>query len=158
MGKVTKRLIHGLLTMLGFSACTSTCGDLPEPLDMYGAPVGEYGVPHVTLTFNGRVLDKDGQPIPGIKVTPLIEDGAAGDVLHTNADGQVEGRFDWLEAWDKERVGFAFADEDGPESGGAFAPDTLRYKDLKVEKVEEGSGWDQGTYHADFEKTLSPEE
>lgn len=152
MGKVTKRLIHGLLTMMGFSACTCVA---PK---MYGTPVAEYGTPHVTFTFKGRVLDKDGNPIPGIKVTPIIEVGAAGDAQYTNVEGKVEGGIPWVAAWDKEKIGIAFEDEDGPENGGAFAPDTLYYKDLNVKQVEEGRGWDEGTFHADFEKTLSPEE
>ena len=158
MAKLTKRLIHGILAMLGFTACTTTCGDLPEPVDMYGPPVAEYGVPHVTFTYNGRVLDKNGKPIPGIKVTPIIEEVPMMDQVHTDADGKVEGRMDWVDAWDLERIGFAFEDEDGPENGGAFAPDTLRYKDLNVKQVEEGSGWNEGTFHSDFEKTLSPED
>ena len=158
MGKVTKRFFRGLLAMLGFSACTTTCGDLPGPVDMYGAPVSEYGVPHVAFTYKGRVLDKDGNPIPGIKVTPVIEVRAAGEALHTDANGQVEGGVDWLQSWNLERVGLAFEDEDGPAGGGSFAKDTLYYKDLNVKQVEEGSGWDEGTFHADFEKTLSPED
>ena len=152
MGKVTKRLIHGLLTMLGFSACTCVA---PK---MYGTPVAEYGTPHVTFTFKGRVLDKDGNPIPGIKVTPIIEVGAASDAQYTDAEGRVEGGIPWVAAWNKEKIGIAFEDEDGPENGGAFARDTLYYKDLNVKQVEEGRGWDEGTFHADFEKTLSPEE
>ena len=158
MGKLTKRVFHGLLALLGFSACTTTCGDLPEPLDMYGSPVSDYGVPHVTFTYKGTVLDKDGKPIPGIKVTPIIEAGRGGDVQHTDANGQVEGRFGWLETWNKERIGFAFEDEDGEENGGSFARDSLRYKDLSVDQVEEGSGWDEGTFHADFQKVLTPKD
>ena len=154
MGKVTRRFFRGLLAMLGFSACTSTCG----PAKLYGPPTSEYGVPHVSFTFKGRVLDKDGKPIPGIKVTPLIEVGRAGDPRLTDAEGQVEGGVNWLQEWDLERVGLAFEDEDGPENGGMFAPDTLYYKDLDVKQVKEGSGWDKGTFHADFEKTLSPKD
>ena len=151
MGKVTKRIFNGLLAMLGFSACTCVA---PK---MYGTPAAEYGVPHVTFTFKGRVLDKDGNPIPGIKVTPVIEVGAAGEAQHTDTNGQVEGGIPWVQEWDRERIGLAFEDEDGPENGGAFARDTLYYKDLNVTQVKEGSGWDKGTFHADFEKTLSPE-
>ncbi len=157
MGKVTKRVIHGLLAMLGFSACTTTCGDLPGPLDMYGPPVAEYGVPHVEFTFKGRVLDKDGNPIPGIKVSPLIEVGSQG-TLHTDENGEVEGRLGFVQTWDLEKIGIAFEDEDGPENGGSFARDTLRFKDLNVQKVKEGSGWNEGTYHSDFEKTLTPKD
>ena len=158
MGKVSKRIFRSILAMLGFTACTTTCGDILEPQDMYGPPVGEYGVPHVTFTFKGRVLDKDGKPIPGIKVTPVIEVRAAGESLHTDADGQVEGGVDWMQSWNLERIGIAFEDEDGPENGGSFARDTLHYKDLNVTQVAEGSGWDEGTFHADFEKTLSPKD
>ena len=123
----------------------------------------------------GTVTDNDGNPLPGIKVKPLMgwwsddvekywgnseDDPRYYGVFHTDADGKVEV-ITSLDAWDAENedIRIAFEDEDGPQNGGSFARDTLFRKDLDIQKVSDGDGhWLEGKYQIDFQKKLSPED
>ena len=174
MKPFVSKIYRSLLALLGFTACSTSPWD--EPLNMYGArPAPEYGTPHVNYVIRGTVTDNDGNPLPGIKVKPLMgwwsddvekywgnseDDPRYYGVFHTDADGKVEV-ITSLDAWDAENedIRIAFEDEDGPQNGGSFARDTLFRKDLDIQKVSDGDGhWLEGKYQIDFQKKLSPEE
>ncbi len=73
------RLITGLLTLLGFSACE------PEGLVMYGPPPVPlmYGPANVGFVVKGTVTDADEKPVENIRVVLKLQD-----------DDPVEGRYD----------------------------------------------------------------
>ena len=78
------RIIAGLLTLLGFSAC-----DKIIPMGL------EYGTPHAKFTVSGKVTDEQGQALPQIRiVTPKIAHSTTfwqvRDTLYTKSDGSFE--------------------------------------------------------------------
>ena len=133
-----------ILSLLGFSSCEEIF-----------EPVLEYGSPHATFKVVGDVKAADsGKPIEGI-VVKFSRESVSWETAEFKSDknGKVDGS---TQAWPSEKdIMLTFADEDGEEHGGLFAPDTLRAKDLKIEFVEDKtSTWHKGVYTVSFEAKL----
>lgn len=125
--RLKKRLSYLLLALLGFSA--SAC---KEPVDMYGTPRAD------TRT-QGKVTDKSGNPIPGIRVQSNDDQSNA---TRTSADGSYDlagkstGKTTWL----------TFTDTDGPENGGQFAEKSLVVEFTEADRTAKSDGWYQGGF------------
>ena len=136
-----------ILSLLGLSGCE----------DVFYGPV-EYGVPSAGFKLTGTVKSEvTGEPVKDIVVK--FRNNVDGTRFHevietkTDGDGRVETSFtDWPIY---NEVQITFEDVDGEENGGAFAPDTLRNKDLNIElKEDKKSGWFKGNYTIGFEAKL----
>lgn len=123
-------LIGSILSLLGFSSC-----------DTWQAifPADEYGCPSASYKVTIEVTDEDGAPIKGIKV-----ESSAMTSGTTGSDGVFY-----------EELGFVFprspeyilTDVDGPENGGCFQSDTLKFEDFDSDQIGQGDGhWFSGTY------------
>ncbi|MBO8440608.1 MAG: radical SAM-associated putative lipoprotein [bacterium] len=138
-----------VLGALGFTAC-----DYPAPkygpIAMYAPPPPEASV----YKIKGRVTDEAEQPVQGIKVTVHNFDAVL-DTAYTD----VEGEFvtDKLTTFDY--VGgteVVLTDVDGEENGGRFAPDTVKFEEMKVDTISE-EDWGGGEYELSFERKLKKE-
>lgn len=136
-----KALLKFLLICLGFGTAASC--------DMGTV---EYGTPHADYEAKGRVTDTEGNPLPGIKVQMLEDydvDSAGGiklypmysesDVL-TDESGYFHIR---NSGFSRETLSIGFSDIDGEENGGEFA---VKVVTESLEQVEEGEGWNEGTF------------
>ena len=138
-----------VLAMLGFSGCEEIING-----------VDEYGMPHATFKVIGNVKAADtNEPIDGIKVKfrqKLDEEFTHELEFQSKNGGKVEETFtEWPSV---ENIEFTFEDIDGNDNGGAFLPDTLRGKDLKIELVEDkNSSWHKGDYTISFDAGLERE-
>ena len=146
---IYEMIAGAILSLLGFSSC----GELEDP---FGGGRVEYGTPHATFKVVGDVKAADsGKPIEGIVVKFSRESEHSWETAEFKSDknGKVDGS---TSAWPSEKdIMLTFADEDGEEHGGLFAPDTLRAKDLKIEFVEDKtSNWHKGVYTVSFEAKL----
>ena len=104
--------------------------------------------------IKGRVTDEAEQPVQGIKVTVHNFDAVL-DTAYTD----VEGEFvtDKLTTFDY--VGgteVVLTDVDGEENGGMFAPDTVKFEEMKVDTISE-EDWGGGEYELSFEWKLKKE-
>lgn len=108
------------------------------------------------------MTDTDGKPINGVKVEandtyddrrrPLTD-----EPVYTDEKGEYSAN-----AWGISSDGqgnilleVTFEDVDGEANGGTFANDTVRGKDMTIEKVKDGDGaWNRGTYEITANKTM----
>ena len=143
-----------LLSLLGFSSCNKNEIDDPN-ICLYGTPTTHY-------IIKGKVTDTDGKPINGVKVEandtygdrhrPLTD-----EPVYTDEKGEYSAN-----AWGISSDGqgnilleVTFEDVDGEANGGTFANDTVRGKDMTIEKVKDGDGaWNRGTYEITANKTM----
>lgn len=63
-----RKVLSGLLTVLGVTSIITACGGGETTDPEYGMPVPEYGVPENNYVFEGTVTGADGTPIKGIGV------------------------------------------------------------------------------------------
>lgn len=147
-----KALLKFLLICLGFGTAASC--------DMGTV---EYGTPHADYEAKGRVTDTEGNPLPGIKVQMLEDydvDSAGGiklypmyseeDVL-TDESGYFHIR---NSGFSRETLSIGFSDIDGEENGGEFA---VKVVTESLEQVEEGEGWNEGTFIVPEEMEVVPQ-
>lgn len=122
-----KRFIYWLLTLLGFSSLAGC-----EPALMYGSPSADYEV-------KGKVLDADGDPIKGIKVS------VSENQYHSQSTQSLEnGVFKvTIETIPFDKLKLTAQDIDGAENGGEFEEKTIELDFSKV-KFEGGDGWYSG--------------
>jgi len=125
-------LCRALLSLFGVAAFSSC--------DILGGAV-EYGVPHMDYTVMGKVVNAQEDGLKGIKVKPL-ESNFSGhiDSTYTDASGNFtigqERVFGFGEG-----VKLIFEDE-----AGEYRTDTIN---VKLTKVKDGKGWDNGDYAAE---------
>lgn len=156
-------LMASLLTMLGFSSCSS------DDDDRGGTAL--YGVPTVTFRYTGTVSDDSGQPINGVKVVVnAIEREGGNDVqffhldsTFTDAQGKYVMDTDAFGNVDYElgedRMMLTFEDADKNRDGGTYANDTVRANEMKAEKMAESSYFlHTGTYKVEVDKTLKKQQ
>lgn len=104
--EVRKRILYGVLTLLGFTACG-------EISDEYGSPITDYQV-------KGRVTSEEGKPLSGIQVV-VKDDGSVpegNDTVYTNADGRFvshQASTGWVVSGQ-----VIFNDIDGEANGGTL--------------------------------------
>jgi putative lipoprotein (rSAM/lipoprotein system) len=141
------RFCRWALPLLGVAAVTSCEIDPPAP--MYGPPpsgyddmVCMYGTPVVEFSVKGKVVDSEGNPIPGIE----ISHGYSGLKAKTSEDGS----FDYTSqdvGFEMETVTLVFTDIDGEENGGDFQSKEVA---VEVEQTEPGDGgWNNGKFEAE---------
>ncbi len=102
--------------------------------------VAEYGMPFALLKVDGRVVDRDGAPIPDVAVTLS---GASARADTTDAAGQwgFDLMVDGTPCTDGCQA--VATDIDGPDHGGPYPPAAVP---LDLTQTEAGSGWNQGTW------------
>lgn len=145
-----------LLSLLGFSSCNKN--EIDDP----GNNICLYGTPTTHYIIKGKVTDTDGKPINGVKVEandtyddrrrPLTD-----EPVYTDEKGEYSAN-----AWGISSDGqgnilleVTFEDVDGEANGGTFANDTVRGKDMTIEKVKDSDGaWNRGTYEITANKTM----
>lgn len=144
-----------LLSLLGFSSCNKN--EIDDP----GNNICLYGTPTTHYIIKGKVTDTDGKPINGVKVEandtygdrrrPLTEPVYTDEKGEYSANGvgiSSDGQGNIL-------LEVTFEDVDGEANGGTFANDTVRGKDMTIEKVKNGDGaWNRGTYEITANKTM----
>lgn len=144
-----------LLSLLGFSSCNKN--EIDDP----GNDICLYGTPTTHYIIKGKVTDTDGKPINGVKVEtndtyadrrrPLTEPVYTDEKGEYSANGvgiSSDGQGNIL-------LEVTFEDVDGEANGGTFANDTVRGKDMTIEKVKDGDGaWNRGTYEITANKTM----
>ena len=129
------RVWAGFLALLGFASCTSN--EDPEDIPL------EYGTPTVGFQVQGVVTDEEGNPLEDIQVIvrrAYNNDYRSGDTIYTDNKGA-----------DEQKVYFN-------DEKKVFKSDSILLKDMKLEKIEEGSGWSHGTYQATTEVKLKKAE
>lgn len=124
-----KKIITKSLSILGFTIPMFGC-DAPE---MYGTPWADYEV-------KGKVLDADGDPIKGIKVS-LIEDQYNSQSTQSLENGTFKVSLGTI-PFDKLKL--TAQDIDGAENGGEFEEKTLELDFSKVAYTGESDGWYHG--------------
>ncbi len=117
--------LASILSLFGFSSCIL-------------APT-MYGSPYVEFAASGKVTDKQGEPIEGIRVAvrehryyPNSENVIYDhnhwyddDTLYTDAQGRYQLTRDLVSFSGPDDVTIVFEDIDGPGNGGEFAPATV---------------------------------
>ncbi|MDR2764128.1 MAG: radical SAM-associated putative lipoprotein [Tannerella sp.] len=107
--KGTNWALSGLLTLLGFPGCSVFHADAPE-----------YGVPHASYTFRGRVSNESGEPVPDIKIEVARYEQEGYPAL-SNAEGRYSVQ---VQAFPSEEFAIIASDIDG-EKNGAYRNDTI---------------------------------
>lgn len=124
-------LYNKVLSLLGFAAATA-CEPGTIGITIPGRV--EYGCPYMDFVVSGKVVNKQSDPIPGIKVS------SCGNSTFTDRDGAFS-----ISGQDMSPQLF-FEDIDGQENGGEFA---FKMEEIEAEKVGDGDGrWYMGKYQA----------
>ena len=119
----------------------SGCSDSTDPVE-YG-PMPEYGVPSGTVRVDGRVVDYQGTPIPGVEVSMA---GAGADTTDAAGNWSIDQQSTFIPCAHNNTTDCLVAakDIDGAANGGPF-PSVEVVLDLT--QTEPGSGnWDLGTW------------
>lgn len=124
-----KKIITKSLSILGFTIPMFGC-DAPE---MYGTPWADYEV-------KGKVLDADGDPIKGIKVS-LIEDQYNSQSTQSLENGSFKVSLGTI-PFDKLKL--TAQDIDGAENGGEFEEKTVELDFSKIEYTGDKDAWYSG--------------
>ena len=124
-----KKIITKSLSILGFTIPMFGC-DAPE---MYGTPWADYEV-------KGKVLDADGDPIKGIKVS-LIEDQYNSQSTQSLENGTFKVSLGTI-PFDKLKL--TAQDIDGAENGGEFEEKTVELDFSKIEYTGDKDAWYSG--------------
>ena len=146
-------LLGTLLGWLGFSSC-----------EYIGGGLTMYGEPHADFKAAGKVTDKDGKAIEGIRVaiqrhrhyenTPGViydqNDWYENDTLYTNENGLYELRRSIFSKPDD--VTLVFEDIDGEEHGGSFVSQTASPEIKQTKKGDKS--WYTGAFAVEADVTL----
>lgn len=125
-----RRFIYFLMTLLGFGAVSCEGG----------GNLDAYGTPYSTFKVSLRVVDGEGNPIPGIQVSAK-NDYNTKPLATTNEEGRLEGTYH-----SSSTINYInFSDIDGEDNGGWFEPLSMNVSD-KIVKVKDGEGWYSGEY------------
>lgn len=104
-------ILSALLALLGFPSCS-------------GGGYEMYGTPYAEFTIKGKVVDKTDRPIPKIQIrSPYGYAPEYADTLYTDNKGEFVYTTNALR--EKDAIPLLFADIDGKDNGGDFAPDSL---------------------------------
>ena len=147
-----KWLLGAVLGMLGFSGC--------EEIGLFRC---EYGEPHADFKLIGDVKNKQGNPIPGIRVVfrtvPDEQETWENDTLYTDAKGHFEKerlRHYWPDG--AEQSSIKFEDVDG-SAQGAYKTMILTRSDFSVDQTKKGDKkWYSGEYTIRAEAVLEEED
>lgn len=104
--------------------------------------------------MRGVVTDVENNPVEGIRVAVSDGKGWDSDTVYTTADGEFETCD--MSVGSVESVRAVLTDVDGEENGGTFAPDTVKFEEMKVDTISE-EDWGGGEYELSFERKLKKE-
>lgn len=139
MKKLNRRLIKGtnwalagIISLLGFSACSDDDTDEDLPIDAYieGGSEAMYGV--IPTRFNadiiirGKVVDENGKEIPNIKLETKRKYAPANEVIdafESKKDGSFQRKYRAVEQGEL-YLDLIATDIDGEQNGGSFGADT----------------------------------
>lgn len=116
-------------SLLGFA---TACNDKEERItDMYGTP-------YMNFKVKGKVIDKAGQPIPGIEVRGESEQPVI---------SEKDGSYDLSGRGFPRKIEIVFTDTDGPANGGEFAEKRLEVEFTDADRTAQGDkNWYSGEY------------
>ena len=135
-----KKLIFGCLSILGFGAVS--CEELAG-----GGNLDAYGTPYSVYKVSVRVVDGNGNPVPGIDVKGS---NSTHSLATTNQDGYAAGQYYSYELMGYEELqDVILTDADGEANGGDFETLTVNVSE-RFTKVNDGNGWCRGTYEAEL--------
>ena len=137
------RVWAGFLALLGFASCTSN--EDPEDIPL------EYGTPTVGFQVQGVVTDEEGNPLEDIQV--IVRRAYNNDYRSADNKGAFAAEKFVTTGFEPDEQKVYFNDEKK-----VFKSDSILLKDMKLEKIEEGSGWSHGTYQATTEVKLKKAE
>ena len=134
--------LTSLLGLLGFSGCVFRV---------------EYGTPHADYDVSIKVVDENGNPVPGIEVKDEnhnVYSPVEGEAVYTGADGVATFPRRTYMFFDGK---YYLTDVDGKDNGGRFASDSVEHDDFIIEKIQKpksGDHWYDGVYEATAVKKL----
>ena len=136
--RVYKYLIASILGVLGFSSC--------ECSKMYGPPV-EYGVPHATYNLKFQLTDEDNKPLEGTqlrvnKFGRSILMYTPTENLKTDSKGKIDCSVEDFGTI-PDNTFLVYYEDDNEQHAGAFKDDSVK---VQGTQIEEGKGWNRGTY------------
>lgn len=145
----SSRVWAGLLAMLGFASCGDNESNGDSPM--------EYGTPTVRFQVQGKVTDEAGNPLKDIQVIirkAYDNNPRLADTVYTDTGGQFESEAFVTGAGGPGYQKVYFNDVDDSQNGGTFKSDSIALEDMEIEKIEEGEGWNRGTYQLSTEIKL----
>ncbi|MBR1576526.1 MAG: radical SAM-associated putative lipoprotein [Bacteroidales bacterium] len=149
-------ILTSMLGLLGFSGC--------EWLNIGGGMV-MYGQPHTDFQASGKVTDRSGNAIEGIRVsirqhrhyanTPNViydqNDWYYDDTLYTDAAGRYELKTGITSFNGPDDVTVVFEDVDGEKNGGVFESQTVT---PRVKQTAKAKDWYGGAYSVEADAQL----
>jgi putative lipoprotein (rSAM/lipoprotein system) len=135
------KLIYRCLCAVLGAILGSGCSNSTEPVE-YG-PMPEYGVPSGTVRLDGRVLNDQGGPIPGVEVSFA---GARPDTTDASGNWVIDQQHVYIpcSSGGSPDCFVVAVDIDGGANGGPYP---VAQQALDPTQTEPGSGgWDQGTW------------
>lgn len=155
MRRLLKKLLSvfgpSLIGALGFTSC-----DLPF------IPRTEYGTPNCDFKVDITVQDEAGNPLKGIKVTPVRIPGRKQDgseireelrTVTTDENGKATDKISIFGITHPIRV--VFEDTDGDLNGGTFAKDSMDFAPVQTKKGD--NHWYSGEYTISGTKKMKKE-
>jgi putative lipoprotein (rSAM/lipoprotein system) len=129
--KGTDWVLSGLLTLLGFPGCS-----------VFNPGVDEYGTPYASYTFQGRVSNESGEPVPDIKIEVTTGYEQGGYPALSNAEGHYSVQ---VQAFPSKEFAIIASDIDG-EKNGAYRNDTVPVAISDSDYYDKGNGnWNHGS-------------
>ena len=155
MRRLLKKLLSvfgpSLIGALGFTSC-----DLPF------IPRTEYGTPNCDFKVDITVQDEAGNPLKGIKVTPVLIPGRKQDgseireelrTVTTDENGKATDKINFFGITHPIRV--VFEDTDGDLNGGTFAKDSMDFAPVQTKQGD--NHWYSGEYTISGTKKMKKE-
>ena len=155
MRRLLKKLLSAvgpsLIGALGFTSC-----DLPF------IPRTEYGTPNCDFKVDITVQDEAGNPLKGIKVTPVLIPGRKQDgseireelrTVTTDENGKATDKINFFGITHPIRV--VFEDTDGDLNGGTFAKDSMDFTPVQTKQGD--NHWYSGEYTISGTKKMKKE-
>ncbi len=125
-----RELFLSMLSLLGFSGCSESGGNVYSEPDMYGTPTEDF-------RFMGTLTDSEGNPIQGINVNVR----SSSDDVVTDAEGAF--LTDLTTEIDNYYT-VTFTDIDGVENGGEFETKQVEVKSGESEDIDGREVFDLG--------------
>lgn len=143
MNKLVRMLALSLVAASSFSSCMV---ETPED----GFEAADQERPVANYQIMGKVTDKDGNPVNGIRVIADYNTDVIyrADTLYTNKEGEYS-KFMAIPRVDKFRM--SFSDIDGSANGGDFKSVS---KEVKLIRTEMAAGHFGGSYVVSFDAVL----
>lgn len=137
------KLIYRCICMVLGAILGTGCSDMNEPAEYGPGPMPEYGVPTGVLSISGRVVDEQGDSVPGVQVSFM-----EGQSDTTDAQGSWDindpNVYFPCTMDDEADCTVAARDIDGSANGGPYPAAEM---DLDLVQTEPSSGsWYLGTW------------